>query len=59
MLGADRRGTDHFARMLRAARRRGTMTARKLGVAAATEGRACLAATVRLATAMPEALARA
>jgi hypothetical protein len=62
---AERRGTDHFARMLRADWTGGTMTARervthRLGVAAAAaDGRADLAATVRLATAMREALARA
>ncbi|WP_199753020.1 phosphotransferase [Actinoplanes sp. ATCC 53533] len=62
---AERRGTDHFARMLRADWQWGTMTARervihRLGVAAAAaDGRADLAATVRLAAAMREALARA
>ncbi|GAA3337172.1 hypothetical protein GCM10020358_12480 [Amorphoplanes nipponensis] len=62
---AERDGADHFARLLRADWRWGTMTARgrvtyRLGVAAAAAaGRADLAATVRLATAMREALARA
>ncbi|MEU8228151.1 phosphotransferase [Actinoplanes sp. NPDC048967] len=61
---AERRGPDHFARMLRADWRWGTMTARerltyRLGVAAAAaDGRADLAGTVRLGRAMREALAR-
>jgi hypothetical protein len=61
---AERRGTDHFARMLRADWRWGTMTARerltyRLGVVAAVaDGRADLAGTVRLGLAMREALAR-
>ena len=61
---ADRGGPDHFARMLRADWRWGTMTARerlvhRLGVVAgAAAGRADLAATTGLATAMREALAR-
>ena len=61
---AERRRTDHFARILRADRRWGTVTAReriifRLGVAAeAARGRADLAATVRLGTAMREAPTR-
>ena len=60
---AERHGTDHFARMLRADWRWGTMTARervthRLGVvAAAADGRSDLAGTVRLCLAMREALA--
>ena len=64
---ADRRGPDHFARMLRADRRWGTMTARerlahRLGVVAgAAAGRTGLAAATtatELITAMRQALAR-